>query len=109
MDVRTGNVNQIGPPPLHHLGPLHLWQIHRQTDMIVQREHKPLGVFDVIPECLGGQFLLGGFGIDRENVDVIAGLGEVAQEFVEAIGVAGDVGEGGGFDEEGYLAWWTGF
>lgn len=40
---------------------------------------------------------------------MIAGLGEVAQEFVEAIGVAGDVGEGGGFDEEGYLAWWTGF
>ena len=66
--------------------------------MIVQRKYKSLSVFNIITEGLLWQFVRGSFGIGCEDGDVIACLGEVAEHFFEAVGVAGDVGEGGGFD-----------
>ena len=93
-------MNQIRPPSLHHLRTPHLRQIQTQRNVIIERENKPLRVFNVVSKYLLGQLFLGRFGIDRKNIHSVARLGKVAQEFVEPVGVSGNVGEGGWFDEE---------
>ena len=69
--------------------------------MLVQREYEPLCVFDGLTVFGDGwQFVLGSLGIDRQYRYVIARPREVTQHFVESIGVAGNVREGRGLDEE---------
>ena len=63
--------------------------------MIVEREDEPLRVFDLVPERLRGEIVLGRLGIDGEDVDVVPRLGEVAEHLLEAIRVSRYVREGG--------------
>ena len=98
-------MDQIGLELLHNFGALHLGQIEGEGNVIVKGKSEPLGVLDAVAKLFGREFLLVGLAIDGEDLDIISRLGKEFEHLIEAIGVAGYVGEWRRLDHEGNFAW----
>lgn len=66
-----------------------------KRDLVVPGAREAPGADELGAVELGGDALVGG-----DDDDLVAHLPEVLDEVLEAVLVAGDVGEGGGLDEE---------
>lgn len=101
----TRDVNDVRFEILNDFGALHFGQINGQGDVIVEGKGESLRVLDWVSHVVSGEVLGGSLAVHGENIDVVSGLFEKLEHFLEAIGVSRDMRKGSGFDHQADFAW----
>ena len=91
-------MNQIRLEVVNNLCTLHVGQIQRKTNLIVQWKGKALSMFDFEAKGFFREFLRRCVIVDSQNMDIVASFFHEFEHFLEPIGVSRNVGKGGGFD-----------